>query len=66
VDAAMCCGKAPFHKAARSAYWITLTSARGFLPPRRDGNDCGLHRPCLANDTSTRIAPAIDIKKILR
>jgi hypothetical protein len=26
----------------------------GFLPPRRDGNDCGLDRPCLANDTTSQ------------
>jgi hypothetical protein len=30
VDAAICCGGAPFHKATRSARWITRASARGW------------------------------------
>ena len=33
MDAAICCGRAPFHKGTRSAYWITRTSARGRRAP---------------------------------
>src|SRR5208337_900933 len=43
VDAAICCGRAPFHKATRSACWVTRalgTSLASFhcpqSPPRMD------------------------------
>jgi len=32
VEAAICCGRAPFHKATRSARWITRASARARRP----------------------------------
>jgi hypothetical protein len=33
VGAAICCGRAPFHKAASNGYWKTRTSARGWRAP---------------------------------